>query len=117
MRETDAALGLVHLDDAGFDLLADLEVVLDLVHAILADLRDVDEAVDVAFERDEGAEGGDLRDLALDEVADLVAGLDLLPRIVLELLHAEADALVLLVDVDDDRFDFVALLEDFATGD
>ena len=31
----------------------------------------------------------------------------------LELLDAEADALVGLVDVDDDRFDFVALLEDF----
>ena len=31
----------------------------------------------------------------------------------LELLDAEADALVRLVDVEDDGFDFVALLEDF----
>ncbi len=52
------------------------------------------------------------RDRAFDEVADLVLGLDVLPRIVLELLESEADALVGLVDVDDDGFDLVALLED-----
>ena len=40
-----------------------------------------------------------------------------LPRIVAQLFDAEADALVGLVDVDHFRFDFVALLEDFASGD
>ena len=45
--EADAALGLVDLDDAGFDFLADLEDVLDLLDAVFADLRDVDQAVDV----------------------------------------------------------------------
>ena len=62
---------------------------------------------------DERAEAGDLGDLALDEVADLEARVDVLPRIVVELLDAEADALVALVDIDDDRFDFVALLQHF----
>jgi hypothetical protein len=81
-RETDAALDLVHLDDAGFDLVADLDDVLDLLHVVLAELRDVDEAVDVAIEADEGAEGGDLGDGALDEVADLEAAVDEAPWIV-----------------------------------
>ena len=36
---------------------------------------------------------------------------DLLPRIAFELLDAEADALVLLVDVDDHGFEFVALFD------
>ncbi len=63
---------------------------------------------------DEGAEAGELGDLALDEIADLVALVDDLPGIVLELLDAEGDALVLLVDVDDHGLDVVALLEDFA---
>ena len=36
------------------------------------------------------------------------------PRIVVELLDAERDALVRLVDRQHDRLDFVALLEDFA---
>ena len=52
--------------------------------------------------------------VALDEVADLEARIDFLPRIVLELLDAETDALVDLVDVDDDCLDFVALLQHFA---
>ncbi len=58
-RETDAALGLVDLDDAGLDFLADLEGVLDLLHVIFADLRDVDEAVDLVSELHEGAEVGE----------------------------------------------------------
>jgi hypothetical protein len=45
--KTDAALDLVDLDDAGFDLVADLDDVLDLLHVVFAELRDVDEAVDV----------------------------------------------------------------------
>ena len=81
-RETDAALDFVDLDDAGFDFLADLEHVLDLVDALLADLRDVDEAVDVVLQLHERAEAGELGDLAVDEVADLVVRVDVLPRIV-----------------------------------
>ena len=54
--KTDAALGLVDLDDAGFHFLTDLEGVLDLVDTVLADLRDVHEAVDVVLELNEGAE-------------------------------------------------------------
>ena len=96
--EADAALRFVHLDYAGFDLLADLQMILHLVDAIFADLRDVDEAVDVAFELDEGAKAGDLRDLAFDEIADLVLGLNGAPRIFLKLLETERDALGVLVD-------------------
>ena len=48
------------------------------------------EAVDVVGELDKGAEAGELGDLAVDEIADLVALVDLLPRIVFELLDAEA---------------------------
>ena len=62
----------------------------------------------------ERAEAGELRDFAFDEIADLVFRVDVLPRIVLELFDAEADALVGLVDVDDHGFDLVVLLEDFA---
>ena len=79
--QADAALAPVDLDDAGGDFLADLEHVLDLVHALLADLRDVDEAVDLVLQADEGAEAGELGDLAGDEVADLVELVDVLPRI------------------------------------
>ena len=54
-----------------------------------------------------------LGDLAVDEVADLVTLVDVAPRIVVELLDAEADALVGLVDFEHHGFDFVALLQHF----
>ena len=62
---------------------------------------------------DERAEAGELGDLAGDEVADLVELVDVLPRIGRELLHADGDALVGLVDFEHDGLDFVALLEHF----
>ena len=38
-RETDAALDLVDLDDAGLDFVADLDDVFDLGDVVLAELR------------------------------------------------------------------------------
>ena len=111
--ETDAALRLVQADDAGLDFLAGLEHVLHLGDALLGDLGDVDEAVEVAFERDERAEAGDLADGALDLLADLEAVLDGLPGILGELFQPERDALVGLVDAEHLGLHGVALLDDF----
>src|SRR5437763_15737830 len=49
-RETDPALDFVHLDDARFDFLADLEHVFYLRDVIFAQLRNVDEAIDVVLQ-------------------------------------------------------------------
>ena len=100
-RETDAALDFVDLDDARFDFLADLEHVLHFRDVIFAQLRNVDEAIDVVLQLHERAEARELGDLAGDEIADLVFLIDFLPRIVAQLFDAEADPLVGLVDVDD----------------
>ena len=99
-RKTDAALDFVHLDDARFDFLADLEHVLHLRDVIFAQLGNVNEPVDVVLQLHERAEARELRDLAVHEIADLVFLIDLLPRIFAQLFDAEADALVGLVDVD-----------------
>src|ERR1035441_1622585 len=45
--QADAAVGLVNLDDAGGDFLADLENVFDFLGALLADLGDMPQAVNV----------------------------------------------------------------------
>ena len=99
-REREApALG-VDLDDLGADEIAlrdDLARVLDVV---LCELGDVHEALDAGHDLDEGAEGDDLRDLALDGVALVVALEHLLPGIGLRLLEAERDPLALAVDVE-----------------
>ena len=62
--QADAAFALVYLNDAGGHILTGLEHVLDLVHALLTDLRDMDEAAQfVVLQTDERAE---TRDLAAD---------------------------------------------------
>src|SRR5262249_46189681 len=112
-RETDAAIRLVNLDDAGSDFLADLEHVLDLVHAVFADLRDVNESVNFVLQADERAEARELGDAAGDEVADLVELINGFPRILADLLEANRDTLIGLVHFEHDGFDFIALLQDF----
>jgi hypothetical protein len=94
--EAEAALLAVDLDDAGGDLLAGLEHVLDLLDALLADLRDVHETVDVVLELHEGAEAGDLGDGALTTSPILKKASMSDHGSVGELLHAEADALLAL---------------------
>ena len=69
---------------------------------------DVDQAFDARLQLDEGAVVGDVGDAALELGADRVLGLDALPRIGLELLHAERDAVGLVVDADDLHLDGLA---------
>ena len=75
-RETDAALDFVHLDDARFDFLTDLEHVFDLGDVIFAQLRNVNEAIDVVLQLHERAEARQLCYLAVDQIADLVFLID-----------------------------------------
>ena len=113
-RETDATLGFVHLDNAGFDFLADFENVFDFLHTIFADLRDVHEAVDVVLELDKCTEVGEFADSSLDEIANAETAVDFFPRIGIELFDTKADALVGFVDVENHGFEIVALFEHFA---
>src|SRR3954469_1835989 len=105
------ALG-VDLEDLDLDLVArrdDLARVLDVV---AGQLGDVHQALDAVEDLDEGAEGDDLGDLALELVADVVGVDDPLPRVLLGLLEAQGDALAVAVDVEDLDLDGVADVED-----
>src|SRR5262249_12122828 len=53
------------------------------------------------FEFDEGAIVGDIGDATLETRADRIFRLDPLPRVVEQLLHAERDAVGLVIDLDD----------------
>ena len=100
----------LHLDLlAGGDDLAGVDVLLGPAH-----LRDVDQAFDARLELNEGAVVGDVGDSALEARADRILGLDAGPRIGLQLLHAEADALGLRVDAHDLHLDRVADVDDLA---
>ncbi len=113
--ERDAALvgiDLEHLDFhllAGRDDLAGMDVLLGPAH-----LRDVDQPLDAGLKLDEGAIVGDVGDGALEARAHGIFGGDALPRIGLELLDAEADALGLGIDADDLHLHRVADIHDLA---
>ncbi len=66
------------------------------------------EAVDAVLDLDEGAEIGEIADLAAHSRARGILVFERFPRIGLELLETEGYLLVLLVDVEHDRLDGVA---------
>src|SRR6202165_4900254 len=73
------------------------------VHVLLGPrhLRDVDQAFDARLQFDERAVVGDVGDAAGEARVERILRLDALPRIVQQLLHAERDAVGLVVDLDD----------------
>src|SRR5262249_25672875 len=72
----------------------------------------VDEAFDARLDLDECTVVGDVRDRSSDLLADRVLRTDAIPRIALELLHAERDTMGFLVDADDLHLDRLADGED-----
>ena len=100
--ERDAALDRIDLEDLHLDLLRGRDDLAGM-HVLLGPRHfgDVDQAFDAGLELDEGAVVGDVGDAALEAGADRILGLDALPRIVEQLLHAERDAVGLVVDLDD----------------
>src|SRR4051794_4866085 len=91
----------------------DLLTLLVIAHGGFAGLvprevGEVDEAVDARRQADEDAEVGDRLDGALDAIAALHRRAELFPRIRLALLHAERDAALVLVDLEDHDLDLFA---------
>ena len=101
------ALG-VERDDLELELLALVDDVARMSDALMAELADVDEALQPVADADEGAEVDELRDRAVDDVADLEVGHRGVPRIRLKAADREADAAALVVDVDDFGLDLLA---------
>src|SRR5580704_6504079 len=97
--ERDAALDRIDLKDLHLnflrrrDDLAGMHVLLGPRH-----FGNVDQPFDAGLEFDEGAVIGDVGDAALEPRADRIFCLDALPRIVEQLLHAERNAVGLVID-------------------
>src|SRR6185369_15902647 len=110
----DALGARIDLEHLALDLGAHFEQlgrVLDLLGP--AHLADVDQAFDARFEFHERAVVGQAHDLAAHALAEGVRLLDVVPRIFLGLLHAQADALGLGVVLEHLDGDLVADLEHF----
>src|ERR1700687_1799477 len=100
--ERNPALDRIDFENLHFDFLrgrndlAGMHVLLGPGH-----FGDVDQAFDARLQFDERAVVGDVGDAAGEARIERVLRLDALPRIVQQLLHAERDAVGLVVDLDD----------------
>src|SRR6185369_17722785 len=89
-------------------LLQDFGGVLDALCP--AQVRNVNEAVDAVFDLDEGAKVSQVAHAALDDSTGRVLVLELLPWILLKLLHAQRDATVVWIDAQNDGVYLIARL-------
>ncbi|EGE57140.1 hypothetical protein RHECNPAF_470013 [Rhizobium etli CNPAF512] len=112
--ERDTALGRIDFENDDFDFLAGRQDLAG-VNVLLGPghFRDVDQAFDARLQLDECTVVGDIRDGTGNLLAFRILGLDAIPRIGLELLHAERDAVGFLVDADDLNLDLLADVQDF----
>src|SRR6187397_2573998 len=107
--ERDAALDRIHLEHLHFDFLRGRDDLAG-VHVLFGPrhFRDVDQAFDARLQLDESAVVGDVGDAAGEARIERILRLDALPRIVQQLLHAERNAVGLVVDLDDLDLDGLA---------
>src|SRR5580698_8563902 len=100
--ERNPALDRIDFEHLHFDFLRGRND-LARMHVLLGPrhFRDVDQAFDARLQFDERAVVGDVGDAAGEARIERILGLDALPRIVEQLLHAERNAVGLVVDLDD----------------
>src|SRR5687768_1056605 len=99
--ERDLLFIRIHLEHNGFDSLTYGDELRRVAHvASPAHLADVHQSFDARLELDEGAVVGDRDHLARHARSDRILLRDVLPRIALELLESERDALSLPVDIE-----------------
>ena len=111
--EGDLAGLEVVVEDHALDGIADVEHLLGLANlAHPGELGDVGEALDPFLDLDEGAVVGELGDLAVDDVADMVALLEGGPGIGSEVLEGKVDPPLLGLHPDDLELDLLALLDE-----
>src|SRR5256714_7865923 len=110
--ERDAALDRIDLEDLHFDLLRGRDDLAG-VHVLLGPrhFRDVDQPLDAGLEFDERTVVGDVGDAALVAGAHREFRLDALPWIVEQLLHAQRNAVGLVIDLDDLHLDLLPDVE------
>src|SRR6202047_4777943 len=112
--ERNPSLDRIDLQNLHFDFLRGRDDLAG-VHVLFGPrhFRDVDQAFDARLQLDERAVVGDVGDAAGEARVQRILRLDALPRIVQQLLHAERNAVGLVVDLDDLDLDGLADGQDF----
>src|SRR5439155_12270553 len=106
---------LIDVEHLARDLVALVDDLAGMGHfAHPAHVADMQQAVDALFDLDERAVVGQVAHDAADDGSRRVALSHLVPRIGLDLLHAQRDFLLLFVDIEDLHLDLVADRHDLA---
>ena len=112
--QRNAALGLVNFQNldinflAGGDNLARMHVFLGPGH-----FRNMDEAFNARLQLNKCTVVGDIGDAAMERGVERIFRFNRLPRIILQLLHAQRDTMGVVVDLDDAHLDRLANIEHF----
>ena len=77
-------------------------------------IRNVDKPVNSVFDFDKRAEIGNVANLTVNPVADVITVADRIPGIRLKLFHSETDAVVFRVDSEHLNFDFFTRMKHFS---
>ncbi len=113
VAEAETTVFLVDLENLHLDVSADLGEFVGVFDTLgPAEVGDVDKTIDTFLDFNEHAEVGEVAHLGGVLAADRIFGLDVFPRISLELLDAEAHLAVFAVEGEDDGFDLVAYLHE-----
>ena len=108
------AVGTVESEDDSLDFVADFEEVLSRAEVLaVRHLADVDKTLDAGGNLNECAVVGHYNYAAFDMVADLKLGIESVPGMGLELLQAESDALLLVVEIEDNDVELLVELDNF----
>ena len=111
--QPDAPLIGIDADDQQRQLVADVDDLAGRAHRAVGHLRDVQQAVHARLELDEGTEVRQAHHLARHARAHRIPLGHGRPRVGLDLLEAQGNPLVLLVDVEDLRLELLSLLQYF----
>ncbi len=110
--QREAAVLRLNGQDLRLHLVAFLQHFRRMLHALgPAHVAHVDQAVDAVFHLDERAEVGQVAHPAFHRSAHRILGVQRLPRVRFQLLHAQRDAALGRVHVQDDRFYLLAALQ------
>src|SRR5271157_3650278 len=109
--QPDAALFRVDADDPQGDHIPFMEFFFGMLDARLADLGNMDESFQIAFQASKCTELGQTGDDPFNQLTDLKFLNLSLPRVVGEGTDRETDALLLVVNADDLDFDFLTDFE------
>ena len=113
--ERHLAVLAVEGEDNGLNFVADFHELLSAAEVLAPrHLADVDEAFDAGGNLEECAVVGHDNHAALDLVANLEVGVESVPGMGHELLDAQSDALLLVIEVEDNDVELLVKLDNFA---